>query len=93
MTDFFDQATTLASENVVLSMILHGPHQEATTSSMTGLPSAFARFRTSANGLPSTNGTWTPALFAASAAAARRGETSAATSAAASRNEVCLTRG
>src|SRR5512140_2834164 len=61
MTVFFAQATTVGSENVVLSMILHGPHHEATTSSMTGLFSALARRSTSAKGLPSTNGTWGPA--------------------------------
>src|ERR1039457_3192683 len=61
MTAFFAHSTTAWSENVVLSMTLHGPHQEATTSSMTGLPSAFARLRTSAKGLPSMNGMWTAA--------------------------------
>src|SRR5664279_2109883 len=61
MTFFFAQSTTPGSENVVLSMILHGPHHAATTSSMTGLFSAFARRRTSANGLPSMNGTCGPA--------------------------------
>src|SRR6202795_3640509 len=61
MTVLFDQSTTAGSENVVLSMILHGPHHAATTSSMTGLASAFARLRTSAKGLPSMNGMWTAA--------------------------------
>src|ERR1019366_10438111 len=61
MTAFFAHSTTAWSENVVLSKTLHGPHQEATTSSMTGLPSAFARLRTSAKGLPSMNGMWTAA--------------------------------
>src|SRR5271169_1237353 len=61
MTVLLAHSTTVGSENVVLSMILHGPHHAATTSSMTGLPSAFARIRTSAKGLPSRNGTWTAA--------------------------------
>src|ERR1035441_3179325 len=61
MTVLFAHSTTAASENVVLSMILHGPHHAATTSSMTALPSAFARLRTSAKGLPSMNGMWTAA--------------------------------
>src|SRR5450759_1919004 len=59
MTVFFAQSTKPGSENVVLSMILHGPHHDATTSSMTGLFSALARLRISAKGLPSTNGMWT----------------------------------
>src|SRR5450759_4218165 len=69
MTVFCDHSTTARSENVVLSMTLHGPHQEATTSSMTGLPSAFARLKTSAKGLPSMNGMWTAAGAPATAGA------------------------
>src|SRR5664279_181073 len=60
MTFFFAQSTTPGSENVVLSITLHGPHHEATTSSMTAFFSVFARRSTSAKGLPSMNGTCGP---------------------------------
>src|ERR1035441_5282131 len=82
MTVLFAHSTTAASENVVLSMILHSPHHAATTSSMTALPSAFARLRTSAKGLPSMNGMWTAAgAGGASAQAAGEAMNAAATAA------------